>query len=331
MNLQNRIRLLTDLGIYLKQNGPAWQEAKEKASAKNHWFTPAFIELATNNIIDEFLDEEKLRSLAKQYHLDDNITPRHIGIVMAGNIPMVGFHDFLCVFLCGHRQTIKLSSKDDVLLKHIVEFIISYNPELRSFLQMEERLSGCDAYIATGSNSTADVFETYFGKYPSIIRKNRTSIALLNGEETDEALQALAADVHTYFGLGCRNVTKILVPEGYDFIPLIKAFDQYAYFRDHHAYSNNYDYQLALLLLNHVPYMSSQATLFAENKSPFSPMSVLHYEYYSPATQPLNLITDMEDIQAIIGHDGVPFGSGQKPTLNQYADGVDTMQFLLGL
>jgi hypothetical protein len=331
MNLQNRIAILTELGQYLRNNGSDWNDAKKKAEAVNHWFTQEFIDIATENIASAFLQKERLVNFAKHYHLDDAISPLNIGIVMAGNIPMVGFHDWLCVFLCGHHATIKFSSKDNVLLPHIIGHLTTSYPELNDCITIRERLKDCDAYIATGNNNSAAVFETYFGKYPSIIRKNRTSIAILDGTEPMEALDALANDVHCYFGLGCRNVTKIMVPEGYDFIPLINAFDKFAHFRDHHAYANNYDYQLSLMLLNNIPYMSSKATLIVENKSLFSPISVLHYETYKKEEAPLSLITNHDTIQAIIGTHGTPFGEAQKPTLETYADGVDTMQFLLGL
>ena len=169
---------------------------------------------------------------------------------MAGNIPMVGFHDFLSVFISGHYQTIKLSEKDNQLLKHLVLKMYEWDSKMKEYAQFASLLKGCDAYIATGSNNSARYFEQYFAKYPSIIRKNRTSIAILDGTETNEYLEKLSDDIHLFFGLGCRNVTKIYVPEEYNFLPLLQSFHQYKYFADHHKYKNNYDYNLSIQLMN---------------------------------------------------------------------------------
>src|SRR5918993_4653315 len=242
MKLQNRIELMLSLKHYLEEDNEEWQTVKKRASTHNGWFTYEFIELAVNNIITEFLDEEKLNNWVRYYKLDDNITSKNIGIVMAGNIPLVGFHDFLAVFISGHEQTIKLSSKDEILLKHLVQKLYSWENTIQNRISFAPMLKGCDAYIATGSNNSSRYFEYYFSKYPSIIRKNRTSAAILTGSETNAELVKLADDIHTYFGLGCRNVTKVFVPRAYDFVPLLGSFDKYKYFSDHHKYKNNYDY-----------------------------------------------------------------------------------------
>ena len=192
-------------------------------------------------------------------------------------------------------------------------------------------LKGCDAYIATGSNNSSRYFEYYFGKYPNIIRKNRTSIAILDGNETPGELEKLSDDIHLYFGLGCRNVTKIFVPEGYDFIPLIQSFNKYIYFADHHKYKNNYDYQLSILLLNNVKYMTNGSTILRESESLFSPISQLHYEHFTDAVELEKNVKKNSDIQCIISRNFIPFGEAQHPGLKSYADGVDTMQFLLSL
>ena len=211
----------------------------------------------------------------KHYHIDDNIEPKNVGVVMAGNIPLVGFHDFLCVFISGHIQTIKLSSKDDVLLKHLVEKMYSWEVTMQNYVSFASMLKGCDAYIATGSNNSAVYFDYYFSKYPSIIRRNRTSVAILTGDETKEELEKLSDDIHVYFGLGCRNVTKIFVPRGYDFVPLLQSFHAYKYFADHHKYKNNYDYNLSIMIMNNRFYMTNESTLLVENDSFFSPISQL--------------------------------------------------------
>ncbi len=331
MNLQKRIELLQHLQKYLIEDGEEWQNTKAKTAVHNGWFIPEFIDLAVKNICAEFLPAEKLLQWAAHYHLDDNVGGKNIGIVMAGNIPLVGFHDFLCVFISGHKQTIKLSSKDDILLKHLVEKLIEWEPGVQRNILFAEMLKGCDAYIATGSNNSARYFEQYFSKYPNIIRRNRTAVAILTGKETIEELNNLSDDIHQYFGLGCRNVTRLFVPEGYDFVPLLGAFNKYKYFADHHKYKNNYDYQLSIALLNNIYYMTNSSTLLIQNNDIFSAISLVNYSYYTDPGEVNEMLARNEDIQCIAGHTKVPFGQAQRPGLLDYADAVDTMQFLLTL
>jgi len=331
MNLQARINLMLQLGEYLKQNDPEWQEIKQQAAYKNGWFTPAFVDNACGEIATQFLEETTLRKWVAHYHLDDQISPKNIGIVMAGNIPLVGFHDFLTVFISGHYQTIKLSGKDDLLLKFLIQKLYSFDIRIQNVVSFADTLKGCDAYIATGSNNTARYFEQYFAKYPHIIRKNRTSVAILNGKESEEDLLALSHDIHLYFGLGCRNVSKLYVPEGYDFVQLIQSFKPYDYFADHHKFKNNYDYQLSIILLNHQYYMTSSATLLTQNDGLFSPISHVFYDFYTDIRSLQNDLKQNDDIQCIIGDGGLGFGTAQHPGLFSYADGVDTMAFLLEL
>lgn len=330
MKLQNRIEILDRLKEYLLENTAEWQEAKTQAYQKNGWFTPEFIDLSVNTIIEHFLQTDQLLAWANHYSLDDNINPKNVGIVMAGNIPLVGFHDFLTVFISGHRQTIKLSGKDEVLLKHLVQKMFSWEPLLQHAVSFASILKGCDAYIATGSNNSAMYFDYYFGKYPSIIRRNRTSAAILTGNETQAELEKLADDIHIFFGLGCRNVTKIFVPEGYDFVPLLKSFHQYLYFADHHKYRNNYDYNLSIQIMNNRFYMTNEAILLVENDSLFSPISQLNYSFYKDWQNTLDALKQNNDVQCIVGVD-IQFGKAQQPGLSDYADGIDTLQFLLTL
>ncbi|MBO9201081.1 MULTISPECIES: hypothetical protein [Niastella] len=332
MNLQQRIVLLNRLGEYILQDNDNWQATKQKASFQNSWFTPEFIDLATRNIALAFLQEDKLTAWAQQYNIPtENTNPKNVGIIMAGNIPLVGFHDFLCVFITGHRQTIKPSSKDDVLIKHLVQQLNEWDDATRQLVSFSELLKGCDAYIATGSNNSARYFEYYFSKYPHIIRRNRTSVALLTGKETPAELDKLADDVYQYFGLGCRNVTKLYVPEQYDFIPLLDAFNKYDYLSDLHKYKHNYDYMLAVLILNKQYYMSNQSILLAESKELFSPISQLNYEYYQSIDQAEAALVNNQDVQCVVGKNHLDFGGAQRPSLTDYADGVDVMKFLLEL
>ncbi|MGK2861569.1 MAG: acyl-CoA reductase [Chitinophagaceae bacterium] len=332
MNLQERINLLHRLGEYIQSDNYDWQKAKEKASRENNWFSPEFVELAVSNIASSFLSKEKLAHWAGHYDIGDiNQRPKKIGIVMAGNIPLVGFHDFLCVFICGHKSYIKSSHKDQVLIKHLADTLALWNDEIRELIIFSEMLKGCDAYIATGSNNSSGYFEYYFNKYPHIIRRNKTSVAILDGLESTDELSMLADDVYGFFGLGCRNVTKLYIPADYDFIPLLNAFKKYNYLADNHRYKNNYDYNLAILLLNKKFFMSNESILLVEETSLFSPISQLNYEFYSDKHILLPALYPNKDLQCIAGKDFIPFGGTQCPSLSDYADGIDTMRFLTAL
>jgi hypothetical protein len=344
MNLQHRIDLLVRLGEYILSDDENWAAAKEKASYENGWFIPQFIDLALNNIARSFLKKDILTKWAGSYKLqpspsttalpaqaNSGFKPKTIGLVMAGNIPLVGFHDWLCIFISGHKALIKLSSKDKVLIKHLLEKLNEWDGETTTLSNFSEMLKGCDAYIATGSNNSSRYFEYYFKKYPHIIRKNRTSVAILTGKETNEELERLADDVYLYFGLGCRNVTKIYVPKGYDFIPLLEAFRKYNYMADHHKYKNNYDYNLALHLLNKTYYMTNTSILLIEDASFFSPISQLNYGFYADKKELPFLLSQEDNLQSIVGKDFIPFGQSQSPAITDYADGTDTLKFLSAL
>jgi hypothetical protein len=340
---EERISLMVRLGQYFSDNNEEWQNVVERAQRMNGWFTEEFLNLAIKNITSAFLQEDKLKHWLAQYPLLNKGSNHDttIGLVMAGNIPLVGFHDFLCVYIAGFNLRIKLSSKDTVLWEHIIKLLSSWDTNFAEKVSISEMLKDCDAYIATGSNNSARYFEQYFKKYPHIIRKNRTSVAVLDGTETTEELEALADDVCTYFGLGCRNVTKIFVPENYQFEALLAAFNKYKHHRDHNKYRNNYDFQLAIFLLNKVQYMTNDSVLVVPAESPFAAISVLHYGIYNDKEILLQSLSQNDDLQCITTHIPVsanytaaairPFGQNQTPGLNDYADGVDTMKFLSGL
>lgn len=329
LSLSERVELLESIGDYMRSADEEWVAVKERAAQANPWFSLDHVAAATTGIADQFLQAAKLQQWVAGYEMAP--VPRVVGIVMAGNIPMVGFHDLLCGFIAGHRLALKLSSKDEVLMKHIVGKLIALAPSLTNSITIAERLTGCDAYIATGSNNTARYFEQYFGKYPHIIRSNRTSVAVLDGTETDDELLALGNDIYLYYGLGCRNVTQVCVPHGYNFERLLNALKAYDYYADFSKYKNNYDYHLAIYLLNKVAYMSNESLLMVENELPFSAVSVLHYRFYNDRNALLASLSGSADIQAIVGHGAIPFGAAQIPSLTDYADGVDTMKFLAGL
>lgn len=319
---------MSQLGKYILDDSPAWKAIKQRASVRNAWFIPEFIDEASERIARDFLDRHKLENWVFNYKLADSpAKSRNIGIVMAGNIPLVGFHDFLCSFISGHDSSIKLSSKDDTLLPFLVEKMQEWEPALKQNIRFASLLKGADAYIATGSDNTARYFEYYFSRHHSIIRHNRTSIAILDGRETFSELEKLADDVHLYFGLGCRNVTKIYVPRDYDFVDLLKAFEKYSYFKDHNKFRNNYDYNLTLQIMNRGYYMTNGTIILVESNQLFSPISQLNYQYLAHNGLSAEAV-EPEKVQCIIGHNHLPFGSSQKLLLDDYADGVDTLQFL---
>ena len=330
MNLQARIKGFVTLGQQLSDpNNSALIDAKAEAYRQNAWFLPEFIDQAIRQISQQFLQETALKDWVANYpSIADQPTSLKVGIVMAGNIPLVGFHDLLSTLIAGHIAVVKRSSKDQVLIDYIIASLMKINPSFSTQILVQEQLKNCDAYIATGGNNAGNYFDYYFGKFPSIIRKNKTSIAILDGQETSEELALLADDCMLYFGMGCRNVTQIWVPEGYDFIPLLSALKKYNYLLDQHKYKHNYDYQLALLMMSKQLYMDSGGVLMSENPSPFAAISQIHYQYYKIDNLPtLNL----EEIQCVVGKNQLPFGSLQKPVLAQYADGVDSLAFLTSL
>jgi hypothetical protein len=330
MNLQARIKGFVALGQQLSDpNNTLLIEAKSEAYRQNAWFLPEFIDQAILQIREQFLDQSALEAWTAAYpSISNEATHLKVGIVMAGNIPLVGFHDLLSTLIAGHIAIVKRSSKDQVLMDFMIASLIEINPAFATQISVQEQLKNCDAYIATGGNTAGNYFEYYFGKFPHIIRKNKTSIAILDGAETLSELAALADDCMLYYGMGCRNVTQIWVPEGYDFIPFLTALKKYNYLLDQHKYEHNYDYQLALLMMGKKLYMDSGGVLMSENPSPFAAISQIHYQHYQLGTI---LEFNLEEIQCVVGRNQLPFGSLQKPQLAQYADGVDSLVFLSSL
>jgi len=330
MNLQARIKGFVALGQQLSDtNNTLLIEAKSAAYQQNAWFLPEFIDQAIQQIIEQFLQQTALEEWTAAYPtIADQATHLKVGIVMAGNIPLVGFHDLLSTLIAGHTAIVKRSSKDQVLMDFIIASLIKINPAFEAQILVQEQLKNCDAYIATGGNTAGNYFEYYFGKFPHIIRKNKTSIAILDGTETLAELASLADDCMLYYGMGCRNVTQIWVPEGYDFIPFLNALKKYNYLQDQHKYKHNYDYQLALLMMRKQLYMDSGGVLMSENPSPFAAISQIHYQQYPLGSIPT---FNLDEIQCVVGKNQLPYGSLQKPDLAQYADGVDSLAFLSGL
>lgn len=323
------------LGEYLGSSEADLSAIIDKASMHNGWFTQDNLSFALE-CWSTALSEENINSWISKYELKDT-EPKTIAVVMAGNIPLVGFHDFLSVLITGNRVKAKLSSSDTVLLPFIAEKLFEIEPGFRNKVDFtDDRLTGFDAVIATGSNNTARYFDYYFGKYPNIIRKNRNSVAVLSGDESHEQLEGLANDIFRYFGLGCRNVSKLFVPKEYNFDDFFRAMFSWKEIINNNKYINNYDYNKAVYLMSNIALLDNEFMLLKEDPGYSSPISVVFYEHYD-STDSLNdmLKNNSEDIQVVVSDmnlpNAIPLGKAQSPQLWDYADGVDTVEFLLGL
>ncbi|MBK8620645.1 MAG: acyl-CoA reductase [Saprospiraceae bacterium] len=337
MTQSEKISLLDKLGQYIKNGG--FTEEILRASTKNSWFTEENIRFALTSISHHYLNEDKIKHWLSVYRFDEKKQTKNIGLVLAGNIPLVGFHDILTVFLSGNRSVIKYSDKDDVLIPAMIQKMVEWNPETASFFSSVDKLSDYDAVIATGSNNTSKYFEYYFRDKPHLIRKNRNGVAVLDGNESEDDIQNLGKDIFMYFGLGCRNVSKIYIPESFELPKLLKAFDPWKTLAFHNKYKNNLDYNHALYLLNQEPFLIHDALILRESEAIASRVACVHYEYYKNVEDlSIQISNHIDEIQCIVGNLKQPgisetfdFGEAQTPSVSTYADGVDTMQFLLSL
>jgi len=336
MTLEDRISGFVQLGKKIKGlSADELTDLADKARNENPWFVPENTRMALQGI-SKFLDKEVLEKWTSQYGLSDSSTKK-IGVAMAGNIPLVGFHDLLCVLLSGHQLVAKLSSQDSVLMKFIKDSLIEICPAFGDKLFFEDRLKSLDGMIATGSDNTSRYFEYYFRNIPHIIRKNRTSCGVILGEETPDEFRELGKDIFSYFGLGCRNVSKLFVPENFDFIPFLDNLESFQPIIHHHKYANNYDYQKSIMLVNQTHFYDTGYLMLTENKNLVSPISVVYYESYTDQDN-LNskLQSHQEKIQCMVSAKGwykksIPFGDAQFPEVSDYADGIDTLAFLTAL
>ncbi len=323
--------MLEELEMNRGESGNELSRIIRKAYRENGWFTEENSQQALWAIAN-MLEEGALESWLKQYPklFEGEKTPKTVGMVMAGNIPAVGFHDVLCVLASGHKVQIRVSSDDKYLIPFLLEVLIKIEPRFESAIAFTSRLENMDAVIATGSNNSARYFDYYFGKYPHIIRKNRNSIAVLNGKETQEELTGLGRDIFSYFGLGCRSISKIYLPAGFPVQTFFEAMEQFSGLMQHNKYMNNFDYHQALFLLNSETFLTNNFLIFRQHEAIATPVAVLHYEYY-PDKDWLeeHLAKHAAEIQCRVGVGGIPFGSAQKPGLADYADNIDTMAFLI--
>jgi len=330
------IKSFYTLSAYISDEGNKIKSTVEKACVHNAWFTQESVRFALKALAESMKEENVKHWLSLYPELNlSTAVPKRVALVMAGNIPAVGFHDIICVLASGNIALLKLSSQDTILIPFLLEELSRIEPAFKSHYQILERLEGFDAVIATGSNNSSRYFDYYFGRYPNIIRKNRNSVAVLKGTETAEELQLLGQDIFMYFGLGCRNVAKLYVPEGYSFNPFFEAIEPWSRLLDMHKYAHNYDYQLTLKLLSQTVHYSNGFFILVENESLHSAISVLHYETYTSIDQLKALLLEKADaIQCTVSiinelSGRLDLGSTQQPQLWDYADNIDTMKFLL--
>ncbi|MFM7662622.1 MAG: acyl-CoA reductase [Bacteroidota bacterium] len=302
---------------------------KEILMQKNYngWFTEEIMRQALSGL-KSMLNKEDLNKWIKEYAYAP--TPKKILVIMAGNIPLVGFHDLICIWFSGNFAKIKLSSDDQTLLPLILDVVAEIHPELKDFYSFESgKITESEAVIATGGDNSNLYFEKYFGHLPCLFRKNRTSIAIIEGSETQEELTNLGKDIFSFYGKGCRNVSYLLIPKNYDLDILFEALLPYHQIIQNKKYGNNYDYNRALNLLNQVKFLDNNFLMLKESEMLFSPISMLHYKRFKDESEIKNFIKlNSKDIQIVLGREFIPFGFGQNPRLWDYADGKDTMDWL---
>lgn len=339
MTFQQRVQAFIQLGIFLQNAANNAHKAIVEAYLYNNWFTEESQRLALQAWADA-LSEHNLTRWTEKYDFEKPIESKKVAIVMAGNIPLVGLHDLICVLLCDHHAVIKLSSDDKILPKFIVAALMQIEPEFTDKIKIlndDEKLSNnFDAVIATGSNNSNRYFDYYFSKYPNILRKNRNSVAVLTGHETDEEMKLLAKDIFTYFGLGCRNVSKLYLPKGFDMALFFENTHDYDEYLKHNKYGNNLMYHKSIWLLNQDDFLENGLINLKEDKAMASPLACLFYEYYDSLDEVKAILEARKDeIQCVVSKIdlgvNIPFGKTQQPKLWDYADNVDTIEFLLSL
>lgn len=339
MNLQERIKALVELSKVLNKDNEELAANVLQSKLHNQWFTAENSWKSIEAIKIHFLDESIMNNWVSKYQIKEGSELKKVGLVLAGNIPLVGWHDIMCCFVAGHKTLIKLSDKDKFLTPFFIQKLAEIDSRTSQYFEMIERLKDFDAIIATGSNNTSKYFEHYFGKYPHIIRANRNSLAVLTGNETDEEIEKLGADIFEYFGLGCRNVSMCLVPRDLNWERYLNIWhDGYKLYAQHNKYKNNFDHNVSLFILNKTKYMISGSLIVKEDPSIASRISSLHYQYYDTQEQLTSYIKENKDlIQCVVSSDDIAkvdtfrFGQAQQPKIDDYADGVDTMKFLTSI
>ena len=323
------------LGFYLQNlSEEEMLEIGYRANSQNGWFTPEQVKY-TLKYWAKALETNNLDTWLQPYAIPENAQPKKVGIIMAGNIPLVGFHDLISVLLSSHIACCKLSSQDTYLPSLLIDKMSELEPDIKNQIEIRERLSNIDAVIATGSNNSARYFKQYFGHLPHIIRKNRHSVAILEGNESPAELEKLGLDMLQYYGLGCRSVSKLLVPKGYNFTPFFEAIEPYQNITTNHKWVNNYDYHKSIYLINKEDHLDNGFLLLKESEALGGPVSVVYFQYYNNHKELAQWFsTHKDELQCIVGNSTLAdngFGQAQKPQLANFADGIDTVTFLLAL
>lgn len=336
MQLKNHITAFSALGKLISSlSEEEIYSLSRKASAHNNWFTERNVKLALQRITN-CLQEDKLKKWLQSYQLpEENKSPKKVGLVLPGNFPAAGFLDFLSILITGNELHVKLNAQDPVLIPYLAEELCQIEPAFRKKIFFEEILKGMDAIIATETGNSSRYLQHYLQKLPHIIKKNRKSVAILQGTESKEELALLGKDITQYYGLDNRSVSKIFIPEGYDFNPLFEALEGFSYLKDHHKFVNNYDFNKSLYLVNIVPHLDNGFLLFKEDKSIVSPISVVFYQTYKKISEVEEFLNgEHEIIESVVGSSRlstVPFGKANEPEPWEYVNGKDTIAFLQAL
>lgn len=338
MKLEDRIILFSELGKHLSENleTEEFESILNSAKSKNAWFTLDNLKKSISSIVENYLTESKLQDFCSSYYPSffNPSSSKKVGIIAAGNIPLVGFQDIVHVILSGNTALYKPSSQDEILILYFLKILKSIDSRIENYFVIADRLNDADAFIATGSGNTSRYFEYYFANKPHLIRRNRSSVAVLSGNETKIELADLALDIFSYFGLGCRNVAKLFVPKDYDFTYFFESIEYWNSISMHSKYNNNYDYMKSIYLVNREKHLDNGFLLLKEDGAFASPISVLYFEQYENVDQVNSRLNDnKENIQVIISHipeitGAYSFGKSQEPSLSDFADNIDTIDFL---
>lgn len=334
MKKTERLQALVRLADAVRSDA-ALPDVFRRASHRNSYFTEEFVNLALEAVLN-WNEINRLNAWTAALP-EQPVAPKKVGLLLAGNLPLVGWHDVFSVFVAGHIACYKPSQQDEILIDYLISKLQEIAPEAAGYFQKVERLNEIDALIATGSSTTALHFDYYFRHIPRVIRGSKSSLGIVYGFEGKEELRLLCDDVMQYFGMGCRSVTKILVPEGFDFHPFFEALEKYRYLTDHHRYQNNAIYHKSIFLMNGDAFLDNDIVMLRNQESLFSPQGVLHYQYYGSQEELRKILeSHKNDLQCFVSAGGqfpgsIPFGKSQQPAIDDYADGINTLEFLAGL
>ncbi|MCX8473560.1 MAG: acyl-CoA reductase [Sediminibacterium sp.] len=333
MNFKQNSKNFIELRQILLNNTFQQEEIVAQVHINNKWFIPEFSRYAIKQIMDHYLNPDIILNLPEKYpYLNTARPPKVVGVLAAGNIPLAGFLDLLCVLLSGHKLKIKTSQKDTILMKYIIQLLLNLDKNYYDYIEIAEQLKNCDAFIGSGSDQTINLFKHYVQHKPNLLRGHKTSIAIISGNETEIELEKLADDIFLYFGMGCRSISKLFLPTGYQVERLLNHWKKYEYLKEHYNYKQNIDYQYAIAMLNKMEYIYSDYILLRRNTELKTPLGCLDFDFYESKEhllQSLNLINNQ--LQCIVGKGYIEFGTAQQPRFFDYPDDSDILKFLEGI